>query len=171
MSSCSKCNGTCSCGPTRINYTYNECPGGEPCDQMMSFACVRYKGDDLADFPLASGDRLSRFLHMMVLREISPVAFAGANGVRAPYWIESIAKTDTTIDFQWDNSGDTFDWTISYSTDNTTWTDITGVDSAKNAYQLINLTPGTKYYIKVSAGAQGNPGAYASLTIEVTTNA
>lgn len=169
---CNTCGGNgCTCGPVRINPVYTECPGGEPCDSTMDFACVRYRGDDLADFPLTNGDRLSRFMQMMVLREIDPTAFAGVDSVHAPYWIESIAKTDTTIDFQWDASGDTWDWTISYSLDNSTWTDITGVASTKDSYQLINLSASTKYYIKVSAGTNGNPGAYTSLTIEVTTKA
>lgn len=109
---------------------------------------------------------------MMVLREIAPADFAGVDSIRAPYWIESIAKTDTTIDFQWDASGTTYDWTISYSLDNSTWTDITGVASTKDSYQLINLSASTKYYIKVAAVANGGtPGPFYSLTIEVTTNA
>lgn len=171
--SCNKCGGNgCTCGPVRINPVYPECPGGEPCDSTMDFACVRYRGDDLADFPLTNGDRLSRFMQMMVLREIDPVAFAGVDFIRAPYWIESIDKTDTTIDIQWDDTPTTFDWIISYSLDNSTWTDITGVINTKNSYQLINLAPATKYYIKVAAvGNGGAPGPFYSLTIEVTTNA
>lgn len=170
---CNNCGGnSCSCGAIRINPVYPDCAGGEPCDSTVDFACVRYRGDDLADFPLASGDRLSRFMQMMVLREIAPVDFAGVDSIHAPYWIESIAKTDTTIDIQWDASGDTWDWTISYSLDNSTWTDITGVASTKDSYQLINLSASTKYYIKVAASAQGGtPGPFYSLTIEVTTNA
>ena len=109
---------------------------------------------------------------MMVLREIAPADFDGIDTVRAPYWIESIAKTDTTIDFQWDNTSTVWDYTISYSTDNNTWTDITGVDAQKDSYQLINLTPSTKYYIKVGSTLNGGiPGPFYSLTIEVTTNA
>ena len=171
--SCNKCGGNgCTCGPVRINPVYPECPGGEPCDSTIDFACVRYRGDDLADFPLANGDRLSRFMQMVVLREIDPTAFAGVDFIRAPYWIESIDKTDTTIDFQWDASGVTFDWIISYSLDNSTWTDITGVANTKDSYQLINLSANTKYYIKVAAvGNGGTPGPFYSVTIEVTTNA
>lgn len=170
---CNTCGGNgCTCGPVRINPVYPECPGGEPCDSTMDFACVRYRGDDLADFPLANGDRLSRLMQMMVLREIAPADFAGVDSIRAPYWIESIGKTDTTIDIQWDNTPTTFDWIISYSLDNSTWTDITGVINTKNSYQLINLAPATKYYIKVAAVANGGtPGPFYSLTIEVTTNA
>lgn len=170
---CNTCGGNgCTCGPVRINPVYPECPGGEPCDSTMDFACVRYRGDDLADFPLANGDRLSRLMQMMVLREIAPADFAGVDFIRAPYWIESIGKTDTTIDIQWDNTPTTFDWIISYSLDNSTWTDITGVINTKNSYQLINLAPATKYYIKVAASGQGgSPGPFYSLTIEVTTNA
>lgn len=170
---CNTCGGNgCTCGPVRINPVYPECPGGEPCDSTMDFACVRYRGDDLADFPLANGDRLSRLMQMMVLREIAPADFAGVDSIRAPYWIESIGKTDTTIDIQWDNTPTTFDWIISYSLDNSTWTDITGVINTKNSYQLINLAPATKYYIKVAAvGNGGAPGPFYSLTIEVTTNA
>jgi hypothetical protein len=171
--SCNTCGGNgCTCGPVRINPVYPECPGGEPCDTVVDFACVRYKGDDLADFPLSSGDRLSRFMQMMVLREIAPADFDGIDSVHAPYWIESIAKTDTTIDFQWDSTGDAWDYIISYSTNNATWTDITGVDAQKDSYQLINLTPSTKYYIKVGSALNGGtPGPFYSLTIEVTTNA
>lgn len=170
---CNTCGGNgCTCGPVRINPVYPECPGGEPCDSTMDFACVRYRGDDLADFPLVNGDRLSRLMQMMVLREIAPADFAGVDFIRAPYWIESIGKTDTTIDIQWDNTPTTFDWIISYSLDNSTWTDITGVINTKNSYQLINLAPATKYYIKVAAvGNGGAPGPFYSLTIEVTTNA
>lgn len=172
MSSCNKCNGTCSCGPIRMSYNYAECPGGEPCDEVMSWDCVRYKGDDLADFPLAGGDRLSRFMQMLVLRELDPTAFAGVDLIRAPYWIESIDKSDTTIDIRWDDTPTTFDWTISYSLDNSIWTDITGVANTKNTYQLINLSANTKYYIKVAAvGNGGTPGPFYSVTIEVTTNA
>lgn len=169
---CNTCGGNgCSCGPVRINPIYPSCPGGEPCDSTMAMACVRYLGDTLADFPLATGDRLSRFLQTMILREINPTGFNGVDTIHSPYWIESIAKTDTTLDIQWDNSGTTYDWTISYSSDNVAWTDITGVDSAKNSYQLINLTPSTKYYINVGAGPLGSGNPYKSLTIEVTTNA
>lgn len=170
--SCNTCGGnSCACGPVRISPVYPSCPSGEPCDSTMDFACVRYRGDDLADFPLANGDRLSRFMQMLVLREISPTAFAGVDTVRAPYWIESTGKTDTTIDFEWDDSGTPYDWTISYSTNNSTWTDITGVANTKDSYQLTNLTANTKYYIKVAGvGNGGSPGPFYSVTIEVTTN-
>jgi hypothetical protein len=171
--SCNTCGGNgCTCGPLRINPVYPECPGGEPCDTVVDFACVRYKGDDLADFPLASGDRLSRFMQMMVLREINQAGFDGQDFIRSPYWIESIDVTDTTIDIQWDAANNNaYEWIVSYSVDNTTWTDISGVDVSKDTYQLSNLTPSTKYYIKVAASSNGGGLIFYSLTIEVTTKA
>lgn len=171
--SCNTCGGNgCTCGPLRINPVYPECPGGEPCDTVVDFACVRYKGDDLADFPLASGDRLSRFMQMMVLREINQAGFDGQDSIHSPYWIESIDVTDTTIDIQWDAANNNaYEWIVSYSTNNTAWTDITGVDVSKDTYQLSNLTPSTKYYIKVAASSNGGGLIFYSLTVEVTTKA
>lgn len=170
--SCNTCGGNgCTCGPVRINPVYPECPGGEPCDSVIFSDCVKYAGDTLADFPLTNGDRLTRFMQTLLLRELDPVGFAGQDFIHSPYWIESVSITDTTMDIRWDNSGNAFDFTLSYSTDNIAWIDVTGISVAKDTYQLINLTPATKYYVKVAANGNGGALTFYSLTIEVTTKA
>jgi hypothetical protein len=169
---CNTCNGNCTCGPIRMSYTYADCPGGEPCEEVVSADCVQYMGDDLADFPLSNGDRLSRFMQTLLLRELDPVGFAGQDFIHSPYWIESLSVTDTTMDIRWDiSNNNAYEWILSYSTDNSTWTDITGIAVNKDTYQLINLTPATKYYVKVAASSLGAGLVFYSLTIEVTTKA
>jgi hypothetical protein len=168
---CNNCNSNaCSCGPVRLTTTYLDCPGGEPCDQVLSADCVKYMGDTLADFPLHNGDRISRFMQALLLRELDPTGFAGQDSIHSPYWIESLAITDTTMDIRWDIANNSaYEWILSYSTDNSTWTDVTGIAVNKDTYQLINLTPSTKYYVKVAGSSLGGGVIFYSLTIEVTT--
>ena len=110
-------------------------------------------------------------MQTLLLRELDPTGFAGQDFIHSPYWIESLSVTDTTMDIRWDNSGNAFDFTLSYSTDNIAWIDVTGISVAKDTYQLINLTPATKYYVKVAANSNGGALTFYSLTIEVTTKA
>lgn len=70
--SCNPCN---DC-PPEISYTLPDCPGREPCEEILATDCVSYKGPNLPALGINHTDRLSDILtslHKVVNTLISPV--------------------------------------------------------------------------------------------------
>ena len=64
----------------------------------------------------------------------------------------TITPTDTTIDLSWDdNSSNEAGFTIEYSLDEITWTNLVDLTAGTESYQYTNLTQNTLYYFRIRA--------------------
>ena len=69
------CNPCAECPQVPLNYNLPNCPGGEPCEELLSAECSRYNGPNLPALGVADGDRLRTILlklHKVVNGLINP---------------------------------------------------------------------------------------------------
>ena len=91
----------------------------------------------------------------------------------APTGLSATVVSTSQIDLTWSQPSDTggstiTDYTIQYSTDNTTWTTFSDGTSASLSASVTGLSSNTLYYFKVAAlNAQGT-GSYSSSTSKAT---
>lgn len=69
------CNPCADCPPAPVSYTLPNCPGGEPCEEILSVDCILYKGPNLPALKVENNDRLIEVLtklHRAVNSVIDP---------------------------------------------------------------------------------------------------
>lgn len=159
-----------------------DCPDPEPCGETFSAECIVWTGDDMPQFGIKKGDRLDDIIQRFILWQLSPncinpyVSFPNTlntcvpvTGLRTDWISQSQVKLVWTPVVQANN------YTIQYSTDATTWLNITTppntYTTAANFFTVSNLVPDTNYYFRIisncSSSGACNP-AY-SVIIQVKT--
>lgn len=168
------CSSGCSCGScqdTPLTITgYNNCPGGEPCDTVLSTDCSVYKGLDIVDIPVKYGERLTTIVRRMLLRELYPTCIQPTNPCLSVVDVELISITDTQAEFEWvnpGNTGNTYTPEITLAS-NISWTQpIPG--GISNKVKFINLIPNTNYLFRVKNTDSGATTVCTSLVFKFKT--
>jgi hypothetical protein len=89
----------------------------------------------------------------------------------APTALSITGRTSTTINISWTAPAGTAtsDYTIQYSTDNTTWSTWTHTASTSTSATVTGLSGNTLYYLRVAAVNAGGTGAYSTAASGPTT--
>ena len=167
---CKSCN---DCNDQALNLpgAYGDCIGGEPCEAVLSMDCSKYKGLEIVDIPVQSGERLSTIVRRMLLHELYPSCVQPTNAVMSVVDAAVLTITDTSLEFEWTNpgnSGNTYTPQIKEATSNT-WTQPNGTNLVSTKTVFINLTPNTTYHFRVLNIDVNNAVTCNSLIFKVTT--
>ena len=147
---CKSCN---DCNDQALNLpgAYGDCIGGEPCEEVLSMDCSKYKGLEIVDIPVKSGERLSTIIRRMLLHELYPNCIQPTNAVLSVVDAAVLTITDTELEFEWTNpgnTGNTYTPEIKEASSGV-WTQPGGTNITSTKIKFINLTPNTAYHFRV----------------------
>lgn len=167
------CKGCNDCNDQALNLpgAYGDCIGGEPCDEVLSMDCSKYKGAEIVDIPVKPGERLSTIVRRMLLHELYPTCVQPNNPCRSVVDIEVLTITDTELEIEWVNPGDsgnTYTPQIKEASSNT-WLQPNGTNMTSTKTKFINLTANTTYHFRVLNIDVSNAVTCNSLIFKVTT--
>ncbi len=167
------CKGCNDCNDPALNLpgAYNDCVGGEPCDEVLSMDCSKYKGLEIVDIPVKVGERLSTIVRRMLLNELYPTCVQPSNPVMSVVDVATLTVKDTEIEFEWTNPGNTgnkYTPMIKLASASS-WPTPTFVDITVTKAKFINLTPNTAYHFRVLNKNVTGSTSCDSLIFKVTT--
>lgn len=167
------CKGCNDCNDPALNLpgAYNDCVGGEPCDEVLSMDCSKYKGLEVVDIPVKVGERLSTIVRRLLLNELYPTCVQPSNPVMSVVDVATLTVTDTEIEFEWTNPGNTgnkYTPQIKLAS-SSTWPVPTFIDITLTKVKFINLAPNTAYHFRVINKDVTGSVSCNSLIFKVTT--
>ena len=167
---CKSCN---DCNDQALNLpgAYGDCIGGEPCEEVLSMDCSKYKGLEIVDIPVKVGERLSTIVRRMLLNELYPTCVQPSNPVMSVVDVATLTVTDTEIEFEWTNpgnTGNTYTPEIKVAS-SPTWTQPNGTNLTVLKTKFINLVPETAYHFRVLNKDVTGATTCNSLIFKVTT--
>ena len=167
---CKDCN-DCNDQALILPGAYNDCIGGEPCSEVLSMDCSKYKGLEIVDIPVKVNERLSTIVRRMVLHELYPTCVQPTNPVMSVIDVAVLTIKNTEIEFEWVNPGNTgnkYTPQIKLAS-SPTWTQPNGFDLTVVITKFINLVPNTAYHFRVINKDVSLVTACNSLIFKVTT--
>jgi hypothetical protein len=166
----------CGCEDTKlVSPVTTECAISELCDEVVSFECVKYTGNDIYTIDIKKNERLDLVVKKLVLYLTNPNCFnplATCQSIKN-FNISNVKQTEATISYTVPGAPATITSTkLQWSTD-PAFVTVTGSQSilvsATPKWTIINLSANTTYYVRLLTSTSGSADCCTSITLSFKT--